>query len=54
MSWATITVTGALMVFSMLPGASASLSLALASGDFTNTKRAGELLALVGPHFTRS
>lgn len=54
MSCATMTVTGAVMVFSTLPGASASFSLALASGDFTNTKRAGELFALVGAHFTRS
>ncbi len=54
MSMPTITVTGALMVLSILPSASAGLSLAFASGDFTNTKRAGLELAEVGAHSVSS
>src|SRR5690606_2064057 len=53
-SWPTITVTGAAMVLARLPSSSPGVSLALASGDFTNTRRAGPMLALVGPHLSRS
>ena len=49
-----MTVTGAVIVFSMLPADSAALSLALPSAVRMKTKRAGELLALVGPNFSRS
>jgi hypothetical protein len=47
-------VTGAVIVFSTLPGDRACFSFAFASGVVTNTKRAGEELALVGAHFSRS
>ncbi len=47
-------VTGAAMVLSTLPAISAGLSLALASGDLTNTIRIGQVLAEVGPSFARS
>ncbi len=47
-------VTGAVMVFSTLPGDSASFSFALPSAVRMKTKRAGEPLALVGPHLSRS
>jgi hypothetical protein len=43
-----MTVTGAVMVFSIFPAESASFSLALPSALRTKTKRAGLLLALVG------
>ena len=46
--------TGALMVFLRLPSDSAGASLALASADFTNTIRAGVVLASVGPNFSNS
>src|SRR5215212_3601956 len=49
-----MTTTGAATVFSVLPAESAGFSLALPSGVRTKTKRAGMLLALVGPHFRRS
>jgi len=49
-----MTVTGAIIVFSVLPDDRACFSLALASGERTKTKRAGEALALVGPNFSRS
>ena len=49
-----MTVTGAAIVFSRLPASSAGRSFSLASGERTNTKRAGVLLAVVGPHFIRS
>ena len=47
-------VTGAAMVLSTLPGASAGLSSALASAPLTNTTRAGCELAAVGPMRARS
>ena len=50
MSYATITVHGAAMVLSWLPLSRAGPSFALASADFTNTKRAGQLLDWVGPN----
>ena len=53
-SWPTITVTGASMVLARLPSSSAGSSRALASGERTNTKRAGDWLALVGPHLSSS
>jgi len=53
-SWATITVHGARIVLSRLPGDSAGRSICLAAAERTNTKRAGEALALVGPNFMRS
>ena len=46
--------TGAAMVFSTLPGASAGLSRSFASGDLTNTMRIGHVLAEVGPSLARS
>ena len=46
--------TGAFMVLSRLPSESSGFSRSFASRDFTNTKRAGLQLALVGPSFTRS
>ena len=46
--------TGAAMVFLWLPSLSAGPSLALAAYDFTNTMRAGVVLASVGPNFIRS
>jgi hypothetical protein len=49
-----ITVTGACFVFSWLPALRAGSRRALPSGVRTNTKRAGEEFALVGPTFTRS
>ena len=49
-----IAVTGALRVFSRLPGAIAGSSLAFASGVRRKTMRAGQQLTLVGPHFSRS
>src|SRR6266566_3922536 len=54
MSYATITVTGAVIVFSTLSGASAGRSRSLASFDRRNANRAGEEFALVGAHFSRS
>ena len=50
----TITVTGADMVLAWLPSLSAGASLALASAERTNTKRAGQALASVGPSLSRS
>src|SRR6185295_10281649 len=47
-------VTGACLVLSTLPGVSAGSRRALASGVRTNTRRAGQVLALVGPIFTMS
>ncbi len=43
-----IAVTGACIVLSRLPAERNGLSRALASGDLTNTMRAGSQLALVG------
>src|SRR5712672_2425125 len=48
-----IAVTGAAFVFSTLPSAIQGSSFAFASEDLTNTIRAGDELALVGPHFMR-
>ena len=48
-----ITVTGAVFVFSTLPGATAGSSRALASGVVMKTNRAGEEFALVGPNAAR-
>ena len=47
-------VTGAAMVFSKFPGANAGRSRSFASGVRKNRMRAGEQLALVGPHFMMS
>src|SRR2546421_9705031 len=47
-------VSGAFIVFSRFVSDSAGASLALASFERTNTKRAGCELALVGPHFMSS
>jgi hypothetical protein len=49
-----MTVTGAFIVFSTLPGASAGRRRSFDAGVRTKTNRAGEALALVGPHFARS
>ena len=49
-----MTVQGAATVLSWLPGDNAGASIAFASGDRTNTKRAGHEFALVGPHLSRS
>ena len=49
-----IAVTGACLVFSMLPALSAGSSRAFASGVRTNRNRAGHELALVGPNFMMS
>ena len=49
-----IAVTGAAIVLSTLPGDSAGRSRSFASRLLTKTKRAGQLLAEVGPHFRRS
>ena len=49
-----IAVTGAALVLSTLPGLSAGISRALASGVRTKRMRAGEELALVGPIFMMS
>ena len=46
--------TGAFIVLSRLPSERCGLSRSFASGDFTNTKRAGLQLAEVGPSFRRS
>ena len=54
MSCAMMAVTGALIVLSTLPGASAGRSRSLACWLRTNTMRAGEQLALVGAIFMRS
>src|SRR5207249_5210711 len=54
MSYATITVTGAVIVFCTFSGASAGRSRSLASLVRRNANRAGEAFALVGPHFSRS
>lgn len=50
----TITVTGASFVFSKLPALTQAASFSLPSGELTKTKRAGLLLAEVGPHFSMS
>ncbi len=47
-------VTGAAMVFSLLPALRAGSSRFFASGDLTNTIRMGLQLALVGPILARS
>ena len=47
-------VTGAERVFSTLPADTHSTRRAFCSADFTNTKRAGVVLAWVGPNFSRS
>src|ERR1700745_2879970 len=47
-------VTGAVIVFSVLPADKAGPSLSLPSRVRMNTKRAGELLAEVGPYFSTS
>ena len=54
MSMPMMAVTGAVFVFSTLPGFMQASSFSLASGDLTNTMRAGEQLAEVGPHFIKS
>ena len=47
-------VTGAWRVFSKFPGDMQASSFALAGSEATNTRRAGLVLAEVGPHFIRS
>jgi hypothetical protein len=47
-------VTGAVIVFSTLSGASAGRSRSFAASDRRNAKRAGDALALVGAHFRSS
>src|ERR1700756_436341 len=54
MSYARITVTGAVIVFSTLRGASAGRSRSLASFDRRKANRAGLEFALVGAHFNSS
>jgi hypothetical protein len=49
-----ITVTGAAIDFSTLPGASNGRSLCFAFGERKKTKRAGLPFALVGSHFITS
>ena len=49
-----MTVTGAAMVLSRFPADSAGASFSLPSLVRMNTKRAGELLAEVGPNFRMS
>src|SRR2546423_13786018 len=49
-----MTVTGAVMVLSRLPGASDGRSLSFALAERMKTKRAGEAFALVGPHLKAS
>jgi hypothetical protein len=49
-----MTVTEAFMVFSAFPDASTGRSLSFAFCERTKRKRAGLLLALVGPHFMTS
>src|SRR6267154_6474132 len=49
-----MTVTGAAMVLSRLPGASDGRSLSFAFAERMKTKRAGEAFALVGPHLKAS
>src|SRR5271169_254856 len=46
--------TGACIVFSRLPSLKCGFRRSLASFDFTNRKRAGEQLALVGPSLSTS
>src|SRR6266852_3046954 len=53
-SQAMITVTGAAMVLSTLPGARTGLSIALAPGVVRKTNLAGEPFALVGPRRANS
>ena len=50
----TITVTGASRTFCVLPGLTQASRRALPSSLRTNWKRAGEQLAEVGPHLSRS
>ena len=54
MSMPMIAVTGASRIFCWLPGLMQASSLSRASALRTKTKRAGQLLAEVGPHFSRS
>src|SRR5580704_16939683 len=49
-----MTVTGAARIFGALPGAASAASLLLPSALLTQTKRAGQQLAEVGPNFSRS
>src|SRR5580692_4386231 len=49
-----MTVTGAATIFGALVGEASAASLALASALLTQTKRAGQELAEVGPNFIRS
>ena len=53
-SYATIAVQGAAIVLARLPSLSAGSRRRLASAERTKTKRAGQVLAVVGPHFSRS
>ena len=53
-SYATIAVTGASMVLAMFPDDSAGARRSLPSLVRTNTNRAGEELAEVGPNFRMS
>ncbi len=54
MSMPTITVTGASRTFWTLPGFMQAISRSLAAAERTKAKRAGQELAAVGPHLTRS
>lgn len=49
-----MTVTGAFSTFSALAGRQNCASLALASSVVHQTRRAGSMLALVGPNFIKS
>ena len=50
----SIAVTGAVLILSRFPSEAHSASLTLASSDFTQTIRAGCMLAEVGPIFSSS
>src|ERR1700747_341839 len=49
-----MTVTGAARIFGALVGAARAASLCLPSALLTQTKRAGQQFAEVGPNFNRS
>jgi hypothetical protein len=53
-SYATITVTGAVIAFSTFAGASAGRRRSFASFERMKTNRAGLAFALVGAHFITS
>ena len=50
----TITVTGACSILATLAGDTQASSRVLASAERTNWNRAGQLLAAVGPNFSKS